>query len=290
MGQLALHTRDEHAAASKAYSDGMSELEATDIVQQKLLSEIEQLVKVKEASAAGAEPQEIDTSVFDTVDMKELGGGEASSQPPCSGSVAQECTFRSHRGCGPFHSPLKIWSFMSWHLTKVVDWAGPAPQDASTAQFRFRGLSCFKWALPGAATASALALRLTWAVGGEKTLASILERPGGADQEIHQRNIELEKVQQRRLRLQADVSCDLMFPLHVCPLILNSPENVMSRFIGHCYADCDGQRRSVLFPCIAGHVNKNTGCRGFHHFVRDLTFLPKTCGSVHHILRCSSGE
>ena len=58
----------------------MGELEATDIVQQKLLSEIEELVKVKDASNNAAKTQDLELeSVFGTMDMKEASKGQTAS-------------------------------------------------------------------------------------------------------------------------------------------------------------------------------------------------------------------
>lgn len=72
MAQLALLSKDDHTAASKAYSDGMDELEALEIVRQKLLSEIDELVKLKEAQKTSSELQErAADSVFGTIDLKE---------------------------------------------------------------------------------------------------------------------------------------------------------------------------------------------------------------------------
>ena len=78
VAQLAIYAKDEQALAAKALSGGKDELEATEIVQKKLLEEIEELVKLKAAQRGGESISE-QSNVLDTIDLKDSSPGNVAA-------------------------------------------------------------------------------------------------------------------------------------------------------------------------------------------------------------------
>ena len=75
---MAIYAKDEQALAAKALSGGKDELEATEIVQKKLLEEIEELVKLKAAQRGGESISEL-SNVLDTIDLKDSSPGNVAA-------------------------------------------------------------------------------------------------------------------------------------------------------------------------------------------------------------------
>ena len=71
---MAINAKEQETIAGKALSNSVDELEATEIVQQKLIAEIEELDKIKSSDYKGVQNlPETANSVFETVDLKEQG-------------------------------------------------------------------------------------------------------------------------------------------------------------------------------------------------------------------------